>query len=373
MTSSSAPHRGKRRRTGRTVLHVLVLVSLLAVSGVLTVRLRDKQEHSRLPDLSQSARPGSSGTHAVHAGAGTVTYSRLDNPARTVVRDTDGEVAATFTDGARTAVLNGPSRTFTEPRTTTAKVVTDAWVRLLPRAWSRGAERSAWFRAWFTEYRGSTADDLFAVAFQYGDGAPVRKDSDGLRFRGDAAFGPVSDNVRYDLRLEQSDFYDYLGEDFRFRNGTVQYAEPAKIRSLDCSGFLRMVFGYRSGYHLKPTDKATGTGLPRTAYGIGSSRSGVDILPLRRTGSALPLHMYAHATDLDKLQPGDLLFWKLDRRTGARLDHAGIYLGLDNQGHPRFLSSRKEANGPTMGDLGGAARLDGKGMYATYLTSAKRL
>jgi cell wall-associated NlpC family hydrolase len=290
-----------------------------------------------------------------------------------VVRDGDGEVAATFTDGARTAVLAGPSRTFAEPRTTAAKVVTDNWVRLLPRAWFKGAERSAWFRTWFTKYHGSTADDLFATAFQYGDGAVSKKDSDGLRYRGDANFGPVSDNVRYDLRLEQSDFYDYLGEAFRFRNGTVEYAEPAKIRSLDCSGFVRMVFGYRSGYHLKPTDNATGTGLPRTAYGIGTSRSGVDILRLRKTGSTLPLAMYARPTDLDKLQPGDLLFWKLDRRTGARLDHAGIYLGLDTQGHPRFLSSRKEANGPTMGDLGGAARLDGKGMYAKYLTNAKRL
>lgn len=371
MTKPPNPYRNKQRSAGRTVLSGVVLVSLLATSGYLTMRLQDKQEQSVLPDITRSAQAAAPASTA--RAAGTMTYSRLDNPARTVVRDADGEVAATFTDGARNAVLTGPSRTFSEPRTTTAKVVTDNWVRLLPQPWSKGAEKEVWFRSWFAKYRGSTADDIFAIAFQYGDGAPAKKDPDGLRYRGDSDFGPISNNIRYDLRLEQSDFYDYLGEAFKFRDGTVEYAEPAKIHSLDCSGFIRMVYGYRSGYHLNPTDDASGTGLPRTAYGIGTSHYGVDILPLRKSGSTVPLHMYKSATGRDKLQPGDLLFWKLDNRTGPRLDHTGIYLGLDTDGHPRFLSSRKEANGPTMGDIGGGARLDGNGMYAKYLTNAKRL
>ncbi|WP_309226414.1 NlpC/P60 family protein, partial [Streptomyces lunaelactis] len=33
------------------------------------------------------------------------------------------------------------------------------------------------------------------------------------------------------------------------------------------------------------------------------------------------------------LQPGDLVFFKLDTRTGQRLDHAGMYLGNDADGH----------------------------------------
>jgi hypothetical protein len=84
------------------------------------------------------------------------------------VRDGDGEVAAIFTDGARTAVLTGRSRTFAEPRTTAAKVVTDNWVRLLPRAWSKGAERSAWFRTWFTN--GPAMGDLGGAARLDGKG-----------------------------------------------------------------------------------------------------------------------------------------------------------------------------------------------------------
>jgi cell wall-associated NlpC family hydrolase len=370
----------KRRTTpsapGRALLYGVVLAVLLAAGGYLTVRVREQQQDATLPDLTGTARTAggtrSATAHPTRPVTATFSYTRLGNPARTIVRDAGGDTAATFTDGARTAVLTGPSRTFSEPRTTRAKVVTDSWVRLLPHTWKRGAQHTAWFRKWFTKYHGSRSDDLFAVAFQYGDGAPTAKKS-GRVYRGDAAFGPVSDDVRYDLRLEQSDFYDYLGVSWRFEDGVVEYPEAAKIRSIDCSGFIRTVFGYRGGYPLNPTDASHGTGLPRTAYGIGSSDVGRDIVPLRRTGSTAPLRMYAHATRLDKLQPGDLLFWKLDRRTGPRLDHVGIYLGLDTDGHPRFVSSRKEANGPTMGDMGGAARLDGDGMYATYLTSAKRL
>ena len=51
----------------------------------------------------------------------------------------------------------------------------------------------------------------------------------------------------------------------------------------------------------------------------------------------------------------------------------GIYLGLDSAGHPRFISSRKVANGPTMGDRGGASLLTGDGLYASAFREAKRL
>ncbi|MFC5105146.1 hypothetical protein [Kibdelosporangium philippinense] len=43
------------------------------------------------------------------------TFERLDNPARTVVRNGTA-VAATMTDGARTVVITGASRTFGEPK-----------------------------------------------------------------------------------------------------------------------------------------------------------------------------------------------------------------------------------------------------------------
>lgn len=63
----------------------------------------------------------------------------------------------------------------------------------------------------------------------------------------------------------------------------------------------------------------------------------------------------------------------LDARTGKRLDHVGVVLGYDTQGHLIFISSREEINGPTIGDVGGVSRLDGNGYYAKTLRSAKRL
>lgn len=99
-----------------------------------------------------------------------------------MLRDGSGQVLATFTDGARTATLTGPSRTFSEPATTTSRVVTDNWVRLLPEAWKQGAENQQWFKDWFKKYYGSREDDVFAIAFQYGDQAPVKKDPQGTPY-----------------------------------------------------------------------------------------------------------------------------------------------------------------------------------------------
>jgi cell wall-associated NlpC family hydrolase len=359
----------RKRSKSKTALHGLVIAALLGTSGFLTVEMQKKREdQTTLPGVQVANHPLGKGSSQ------KFRYDRLTRPARTVVRDGQGSVVATFTDGARTAVLTGPSRTFAEPRTTKAKVVTDAWVRLIPQPWAKGDETAGWFKDWFKKYYGSTAEDVFAVAFQYGDHAPDRKNAAGQRYRGDAQFGPVSPaGSRYDLRLEQNDFYDYLGVAWQFKDGDLEYPEQDKYGSLDCSGFVRMVYGYRMGYPLNGTDDSQGSGLPRTANGMGQSNVGVPVIPLKRTGSTVPLRMYARPASIDMLQPGDILFWKLDSRTGERLDHTGIYLGLDTDGHPRFISSRKEANGPTMGDNGGAARLDGTGMYAMYLSAAKRL
>ncbi|MCZ4095306.1 NlpC/P60 family protein [Streptomyces sp. H39-C1] len=363
----------KRRSKIRTALNTAVLVALLATSGWLTVEMRQRTDNGRLPALgSLQAEPTTpDDTAGAKAAAGRMTYLRLAHPARTVVRDTDGEVVATFTDGARTAVLTGPGRTFAEPRTTRATVVTDSWVRLLPRAWAKGAEQQKWFASWFHQYRGSTADDVFAIALQYGDGAKPAKNALGQRFRGDSQFGPV-DVVNQ--RKEQSDFYDYLGTSWKFKDGLRETPEKNKYGALDCSGFVRMVYGYRSGYLLNATDTSTGAGLPRTANGIATGKPGLPILPLVKTGNTRnPLYYYARPSSIDALQPGDLVFFEMDKRTGIRLDHMAIYLGLDTDGHARFISSRKEANGPTLGDLGGDSRLDGDGFYAKWLRSAKRI
>lgn len=114
-------------------------------------------------------------------------------------------------------------------------------------------------------------------------------------------------------------------------------------------------------------DDKTGDGLPRTANGMARSGTGTDIIKL--TGNA----PYERPKSISVLQPGDLVFFKLDARTKERLDHVGIYMGVDTDGHQMFVSSREEVNGPTIGDTGGTSRLDGNGYYAKTMRSAKRL
>ncbi|MFF7792829.1 NlpC/P60 family protein [Streptomyces sp. NPDC007991] len=76
---------------------------------------------------------------------------------------------------------------------------------------------------------------------------------------------------------------------------------------------------------------------------------------------------------IQQLQPGDLVFFRTKELPGGRIGHVGIYLGQDTADHPRFISSRKNAGGPTMGDKGGTSRLDGGGYYAQGLRAARRL
>ena len=65
--------------------------------------------------------------------------------------------------------------------------------------------------------------------------------------------------------------------------------------------------------------------------------------------------------------------YRVLHRTVTGGDGGWDYLTVDGAGHRVFISSRKEVNGPTMGDKGGASRIDGNGFYAQLLRSAKRL
>ncbi|GAA3861397.1 hypothetical protein GCM10022243_29430 [Saccharothrix violaceirubra] len=288
-----------------------------------------------------------------------LSYDRADNPPRTIVRDGTGAVVAVLTDDARTAVVNGPRRTFSEPKSTSATVDTSAWVRLLPRPWRAGAETDEWFREWFTPTRTDTRPDVLATAMEYVIDAPEEKDAAGVRFRGDASFGPVKPSGSG--RQEQSDFYDYLGIDWKFPDAPDGEPETGRYGSVDCSGYVRLIFGYRLGLPLLGSNEE-GDGLPRRAYAIADVGPGVELVPDGGT----------RATDYGALQPGDLVFFEVEDDPDT-LDHVGVYLGVDDGGHHRFVSSRERINGPTMGDVGGASLLDGGGFYSTAWRSARRL
>ncbi|WP_084175847.1 NlpC/P60 family protein [Actinokineospora spheciospongiae] len=337
-----------------------VLAVLLAGVGVVLFVAQDRGDGrgvAAFPPIT--AQPGAAQPGAAPPGGGAPRFERLAEPARTVVRDAAGTTLATFTDGARTAVLTGPSRTLAEPRFTTATVTTTAWVRLLPRPWSPNAETEPWFTPWFDQHGGSTEPDVLAVATQYLDGAPNETDADGVRYRGDASFGPVAASGAG--RLERSDFYDYLGVRHTFADRTTGTPDPKRLRAVDCSGFVRLVYGYRLGYPLLPGNKP-GPGLPRRAYAIADSGPGVLVVP----------NEHRRAAAYTALQPGDLVFFEVEDDE-ATLDHAAVYLGVDNTGHHRFISSRERANGPTMGDLGGTSLLDDGGHYSLAWRAARRI
>ncbi|PWI42450.1 NlpC/P60 family protein [Streptomyces sp. ICBB 8177] len=295
---------------------------------------------------------------------GGYRFERVTSPDRTVVRDASGNLLATFTDGARTALLSGPQRTFSEPRTTDAVVHSTAWVRLMSTEWSRGRENTSWFRSWFPETLADRSPDVLMTAFEYGDGAPP-KYKNGLRYAGDANFGPRVPGQTEDSfhsRDEKSDFYDYLGIPWTFPDGMHVTPEKERYGDVDCSGFMRLLWGYRMGYPLHGTNDP-GVGLPRRAYAIAKYAPGVVLIPDTNSRPA----------DISMLQPGDLVFFAINIGKPITVDHCGMYLGIDNEGHPRFYSSRSQANGPTMGDKAGVARLDGDGFYAAGLRVARRL
>jgi hypothetical protein len=282
---------------------------------------------------------------------GTYQCRRLSDPDRTEVQTATGGWLATFTDGAYTVTLAGPERTFTEP-SAAQPVVTSVWVRVLPAPFD-GTVDTGWLD-------GALADqspDIFAFAMEYVHGAPPLLDDQGLKVGGEAQYGPLGPDGK---RKEGADFNDYLGISWRYGDRTDR-PERSQANCLDCSGFMRIVWGYRAGLPLALTPD--GVGIPRRAFEILDGAPGVIVVP---NGGA-------QVTDLSRLAPGDLVFFDADPDDGPQIDHVGMYLGADMGGRHRFISSRKTNNGPTLGDSGGASRLDGRGFYARTFRAVRRL
>ncbi len=291
------------------------------------------------------------------------SYSRQSDPARTVVSDSAGKWVATFTDKAYTVTLVGPSRTFTERAerdgvTYAATVTGSTWVRALPKPYDGGQVDEGWLK----QALSNTSPDVLGLAMQYIEKASnlYEKQSDGtdLKVAGDADYGPLQSDG---TRQEGSDFNDYLGIKWTYGSTTDQ-PEADQINSLDCSGFMRMVFGYRSKLPLSLSEDG-GASIPRRAYQILDSAPGVVTVP--NTGQ--------QATNFEKLATGDLVFFDAATDDGTQIDHVGMYLGQDSDGNQRFISSRKSINGPTLGDYKGKSILNGTGLYASSFRAVRRL
>jgi cell wall-associated NlpC family hydrolase len=284
-----------------------------------------------------------------HASS-SLTFERVASPQRTLVYEGNRLIAA-FTDGSRTVAVAGRRRTFTAPSASHA-VTTRTWVRLLERPFAGKVDL-----AWLTRARDDGSPDVLATAMRYVAGAPVLRDRGGLRIAGDASYGPLLGDG---TREEGSDFNDYLGVSWSY--GTSDdAAEPRQLWSLDCSGFVRMVYGYRLGHplSLRPVPGA----LPRRAHEMATNGPGVVVAAKQA----------AQLTTFTALAAGDLVFFDVDPADGSAIDHVGIYVGRDTGGHHRFISSRKTPDGPTLGDDGARSVLDGGGYYARGVRMVRRL
>jgi hypothetical protein len=285
------------------------------------------------------------------------------HPDRTEVKDSTNHWLATFTAGAYTVTLAGPVRTFTES-TAAHPVRHGVWVRTLPAPFEGNVD-SAWLKSALKANK-KAVPDVAAIAMQYIVGAPVIFEN-GIQVASDASYGPLINGKRE----EGSDFNDYLGIVWVYPE-QVDKPEKRQLHCLDCSGFIRMVWGYRRhlpGNHypttvplcLKP--QKSPHAIPRRAFEIYGAAPGVVIVPNKKV----------QVKDFSKIGVGDLVFFDADENDGTRIDHIGMYFGLDAGNHHRFISSRKGANGPTLGDYKGKSILDGTGLYARAFRAVRRL
>jgi cell wall-associated NlpC family hydrolase len=286
------------------------------------------------------------------------------DPDRVEVWSSAGEWLATFTTPAYTVTLKGPRRRFTEA-TAGASVSHSIWVRTLPAPFS-GEVDTDWLAA-ALEANANRVPDVLALAMQYIKGAPPVEEA-GRQIAGDAGYGPLEDGERQ----EGADFNDYLGMPWTYPDGELDPPETRQWRCLDCSGFVRMVWGFRhhlrNGSYLDTVPLSLHPGadhgaIPRRAFQIYAAAPGAIVIPNEERQVA----------EFGRLAVGDLVFFDADAGDGTQLDHVGMYLGPDAARQYRFLSSRKQINGPTLGDYKGRSVLDGTGLYAKAFRAARRL
>jgi hypothetical protein len=297
------------------------------------------------------------------------TFRDRVNPDRIEVLE-GSDWVATFTMHCYTVTSTGPARTFSETfrkggATQVVSVTHSTWVRAAPGPVDDTIDER-WLTRALAANRAGTPDAL-AIALQYIKGAPALLEGD-LQIAGDASYGPLLPDGTRD---EGADFNDYLGLRWLYPTESADRPESAQYHCLDCSGYMRMVWGYRhhlpgAGYpdtiplSRRPRGKST---LPRRSFELYAEATGIILVPDSGT----------QVTDLASVDVGDLVFFDASEDDEERLDHVGMYLGIDAAGAHRFVSSRKSADGPTLADKNGPSILDGAGHYARAFRAARRL
>ena len=185
------------------------------------------------------------------------------------------------------------------------------WVRLLPEpftTWTPAVE--ALVRGWLLD----PTPDALAYSMMYIAGAPTAVDprlfttgADAPKqVLGEARYGPTEADG---TRQEGSDFNDYIRISWSYPDTAVPATdvnELAQQYCLDCSGFLRMIFGYHLGLPMSLQDPAdlNGLNLPRRAVQIGPAGPGVLIAE----SADVPV-------DTSNIRVGDIVTFNADSTT----------------------------------------------------------
>jgi len=276
--------------------------------------------------------------------------TRYSSPARTDVLNAQSQWLATFTDNSYSVKVKGTTRTFSEPvipetsGVTQYTVTTFIWVRLMVNKFTGTVDET-----WLDQQLASSSPDILAMSMQYIANAPPIYNGGGLQIAGDSGYGDAAG----------ADFNDYLPVTWAYGSfGGNDAPESSELREMDCSGFMRMIFGYRES--LRTPNPATNTagGITLAAYannrpGIAFPRVSADQCnPSKGVGVyVVPYVSNQKPSSYGNLTTGDLVCFDADsNETG--IDHSGMFLGVDSGGHYRFISSRNSLLGPTMNDSG---------------------
>lgn len=344
-----------RRHVGAAVA-LAVCLSALAVLGISQSSLSADGPGAGAAITSEETTSAKGNQAALE----DLSYKRVANPSGTKVVDGSGKEVARFTDSARTAVIQGKERTLEEPAKTDAQVTSTSWVRVMPQPYTQGAESKDWFKEWFAKSLEDETADVLELGTQYFEGAENVYDENGLRIAGDADFGPEKGA---DGNNVGSDFNDFLEIKVAFSDDADDRPEKTQKNALDPAGYVRMVYGYRLGYPMYGNNPK-GDALQRDVTGL--YENGPGVLIAKDSGQQLSLESLEQ-----QLLPGDILMFATDLQ--PNLNHAAIYMGRDDRGNHRFMSSRESANGPTMGDLVAPSIIDGHDLFAVNFRAVRRI
>jgi cell wall-associated NlpC family hydrolase len=245
----------------------------------------------------------------------------------------------------------------------------DVWVRMLDSPFNGTVNYD-----WLKEQENNYKPDVIAVAAAYLNRMPYTYLPGDIPLMGDANYNYRQANGD---RKEGPDWSDFQGVDYTY-DCQVRPARPLSFQSIDCSGYLRMVM---KQFGVEPDNCAPnfdGVRMPRVTKNIEEFGPGVRVIPY------VPNVVPSPSQWEPIIQPGDLVWFSAaevndyDPSPGqgypeSRIDHVGVYLGVDEQGRHRFISSRKSVNGPQMSDVSGASTLDGTGLYARAFRGIRRI